>query len=162
MTPKITRITPCLWFAGNAEEAVERYVALFPGSKIKDVQRSPPGNLLPEGTVMTMQFTLVGVDFMVINGTNQFVLNEAFSMSVACPDQAEIDRLWDALLEDGGKTKACGWLEDRFGLSWQIVPESLTRLLNSGDAAARARTMAALFGMIKLDIAGLEKAHAGA
>lgn len=158
---QLTTVTPCLWFAGNAEEAVKRYVELFPGSKILGVQRYPAGAPMPEGTVMTMKFLLAGSEFMVINGTDQFELNESFSIVAHCRDQAEIDRLWEALLADGGQTKACGWLEDRFGLSWQILPSDLEQLMNSGDAKAQARVMQTLFGMIKLDQAALRAAHAG-
>jgi predicted 3-demethylubiquinone-9 3-methyltransferase (glyoxalase superfamily) len=160
--PRAAKVSTCLFFAGQAEAAVRAYVALIPGSRILAVHRYGPGAPLPEGSVMTISFELAGTPCLAINGPPVFQFTEAMSLVLTCADQAELDRCWQVLLEDGGQAQACGWLKDRFGVSWQVVPARLEELLQSGDAAANARLMTALWGQIKLDVAALERAHRGA
>lgn len=158
----IQRITPCLWFDGAAEEAARFYVSLFPDSQIDSIARAPadyPGG--KAGAVLIVDFTLAGQKFQALNGGPHYKFNEAISMSVNCVDQAEVDRLWGALTDDGGAPVQCGWLKDRFGLSWQIVPEALPRLMRKAEPAQAARVFQALTQMVKLDAAELEKAYAG-
>jgi predicted 3-demethylubiquinone-9 3-methyltransferase (glyoxalase superfamily) len=152
-------ITPCFWFDGTAEEAINFYVSLFPDSKIVASSRYGEGAPLPAGTLMTMSFELQGRPFIAINGGPQFQFSPAISMMVHCDTQAEIDRLWERLSE-GGETQACGWLRDRYGVSWQIVPSILSELM-TGAPDRSNRVMQALWGMVKLDIAQLEKAARG-
>jgi len=156
------KITPCLWFEGVAEEAVRFYTSVFPGSSIDKIQRSPadtPGNR--EGDVLVVGFTLAGRSFLALNGGPHDRFNDAVSMSVDCADQAEVDRYWSALTADGGRPVQCGWLKDRYGLSWQIVPRRLIELLSGPDPAAAKRVMQAMLEMVKLDIAALEAAALG-
>lgn len=158
----VQRITPCLWFNGAAEEAAQFYVSLFPDSRIDNVSRAPgdyPGG--NAGAVLLVEFTLAGQHFLGLNGGPQFCFTEAVSFSVSCADQAEVDRLWEALTADGGKAIQCGWLRDRFGLSWQIVPDALPRLMRSSDPAEASRVFQAMSKMVKLDVAELERAAAG-
>jgi len=152
------KITPFLWFNNNAEAAVNCYTSLFPGSTITAIARNPKGAPGPEGEVLTISFELFGQQFTALNGGPVFTFNEAVSFVVNCETQAEVDHYWDALLADGGTAQQCGWLKDRFGLSWQIVPTVLPRLLTSGDAQQSQRVMAAMMQMVKLDIATLQKA----
>ena len=156
------KISPCLWFDGQAEEAARFYTSLFPDSRIVSVDRSaadtPSG---AEGTVLTVEFTLGGRSFIGLNGGDDFKFSEAISMSIDCDDQAEVDRFWDALIEDGGEPSVCGWLKDRFGLSWQVIPRQLPEMLKSADRAAAKRTMEAMLKMTKIDVAELERAFAG-
>jgi predicted 3-demethylubiquinone-9 3-methyltransferase (glyoxalase superfamily) len=155
-------ITTCLWFDRDGENAAKFYVSLFANSRIKAVSRYGKGAPLPEGTALMTVFELDGVEIMALNGGPVFKLSEAASLVVRCDTQAEIDRLWAALTADGGKESRCGWLKDRFGLSWQIVPSRLDELMSSGDAAAKQRVFAAVMGMVKFDIARLEAAAEGA
>jgi len=158
----LQRITPCLWFDGNAEEAARFYVSLLPDSRIDRVGRAPasyPGG--EEGAVLLVDFTLAGQTFQALNGGPNFRFTEAISFSVSCADQAEVDRLWSALTAGGGAPIQCGWLKDRYGLSWQIVPEALPRLMSNSDPAQAARVFKAMMQMVKLDVAQLERAHAG-
>lgn len=155
------RISPFLWFDSEAEEAANLYVSLFPNSKITRVARYGEGGPGKAGTVMTISFELDGLPVTALNGGPVFKLSEAFSMSVDCADQAEVDHYWDALIEGGGQASQCGWLKDRFGLSWQIVPRALPRLLADPDRAKAQRVMAAMLKMVKLDVAKLEQAAAG-
>ena len=158
----MSRITPCFWFKNQAEEAANFYVSLLPDSRIDKVMRSPADNpSTPEGAVLTVEFTLAGQHFMGLNGGPQFPFTEAVSFSIDCEDQAEVDRLWDALTADGGKPVQCGWLKDRYGLSWQIVPRALTRMLTGPDKAGAKRAMLAMMEMVKLDVAELERAYRG-
>jgi predicted 3-demethylubiquinone-9 3-methyltransferase (glyoxalase superfamily) len=153
-------ITPCLWFDGQAEEAVTFYVSLFPNSRIDRIVRSPVD--YPGGTadsVLTIEFTLAGRPFMALNGGPYFKFNEAVSLSIACADQAEVDRLWEALSADPAADQ-CGWVKDRYGLSWQIIPDILTRLIGDPDPARAARVMRAMMDMKKIDIAAIERAAA--
>ncbi|MEA3017251.1 MAG: hypothetical protein QOI38_1973 [Sphingomonadales bacterium] len=156
------KITPCLWFDGNAEDAANFYVTLLPDSRVDKVTRSPadyPAG--SQGDVLTVEFTLAGQSFVGLNGGPEFRFNEAVSFMIDCEDQAEVDRLWKALTAHGGKPVQCGWLTDRFGLSWQIVPRQLNEFLASPDREAAARAMQAMMGMVKLDIAKLRRAFEG-
>jgi predicted 3-demethylubiquinone-9 3-methyltransferase (glyoxalase superfamily) len=157
----MSKIAPCLWFDGEAEEAAKFYVSLLPDSRIDRVQRnvmdSPAGKA---GTVLIVEFTLAGQRFLALNGGTRFEYTHAISFQVDCADQAEVDRLWDTL-SAGGAIERCGWLRDRYGVSWQIVPRVLPELIGDPDPAKAQRVMQAMLQMIKLDIAGLEAAHAG-
>jgi predicted 3-demethylubiquinone-9 3-methyltransferase (glyoxalase superfamily) len=158
----LSNVSTCLWFAKDAEAAVRFYVSLVPGSGLKHIQRSPgawPGGAA--GEVILVTFTLGGQSFQALNGGTPAEYGSAASISVACADQAEVDRLWAALTADGGAEIMCGWLRDKWGVPWQIVPEILPRLLADPDPAASARVFAAMMGMVKLDIAALERAAAG-
>jgi predicted 3-demethylubiquinone-9 3-methyltransferase (glyoxalase superfamily) len=156
------KISPCLWFDGVAEEAAEFYTSLFPDSHIDDVGRSAADNpSTPKGAVLTVEFTLGGRSFTGLNGGPDFKFNESISLQIDCADQAEVDRYWDALIEGGGEWSVCGWLKDRFGLSWQVVPHRLTEMLASPDRAAAERAMQAMMKMKKIDIAELEAAYEG-
>ena len=157
----MSKVTPFLWFDDQAEAAANLYVSLIKNSSLGEVSRYGPGGPGPEGQVMTLSFTLDGVKFTALNGGPVFKFTEAFSMQVDCEDQAEVDRLWDALIEGGGEPSQCGWLKDRFGLSWQIVPKALPRLLSQPDRAKAGRVMQAMLQMKKLDIAKLKQAYAG-
>jgi len=153
------KITPCLWFDSQAEEAAQLYVAIFPNSKVGKISRYPEG--MPgdrAGQVMTVEFELDGKPFLGLNGGPHFTFSEAISFQIFVPDQAELDRYWDALLAGGGRESQCGWLKDRFGLSWQVIPEKMGQLM-SGPAGDRVA--AAMMQMVKLDIAKLEAAAAG-
>jgi predicted 3-demethylubiquinone-9 3-methyltransferase (glyoxalase superfamily) len=160
MMPK-KKIAPCLWFDNRIEEAVKFYVALF-GGQIHDTSYYGEAGPLPKGTVLTMTFTLQDQEFMALNGGPQFKFTEAVSFMVNCKDQAEVDKYWNALTADGGEESQCGWCKDKYGLSWQIVPEVMPRLFTDKDPAKVKRAMEAMFTMRKLDIAVLERAHAGA
>ncbi|MEV5612977.1 VOC family protein [Streptomyces sp. NPDC052225] len=152
------KIRPCLWFDGNAEEAVEFYRSLFPDSEVLEVQRWGEDGPGEPGSVLTMTFRLAGTEYLALNGGPQFTFNEAVSFSVDCADQAEVDRLWERLTADGGEPGPCGWLKDKFGLSWQIVPRRLPELLGDPDAARAGRVMAAMMKMHKIEVAELEQA----
>lgn len=150
------KIMPCLWIDDRIEEMVNFYVATFGDAEIRDTQR------YPDGRVLTMTFRLRDQEFMALNGGARFPFTEAVSFSVDCKDQAEVDYFWAALTADGGAESMCGWCRDRFGLSWQIVPQRLVELVwDSKDKAAGARAQQAMFQMRKIVIADLEKAHAG-
>ena len=158
---RLSKITTCLWFDGQAEEAADFYVSLLPDSHVDEVVRSPgdtPSG--PEGSVLLVELTLAGQKFTALNGGPQFTFNESVSFIVDCADQQEVDRLWEALSADEA-AEQCGWLKDRFGLSWQIIPSALPRLLSDPDAAKARRVMDAMLGMKKIDIAELERAGAG-
>ena len=158
----MSKICPCLWFNGEAEEAANLYVSLLPGSRIETVQRNPvesPGG--KAGTVLVMEFTVGGQRFMALNGGMKMEYTHAVSFKIDCADQAEVDRLWDALLANGGEAGKCGWLKDRFGVSWQIVPTALPKYLGGADKAGAQRAMQAMMGMVKLDIEGLKRAYEG-
>jgi predicted 3-demethylubiquinone-9 3-methyltransferase (glyoxalase superfamily) len=155
------KLTPCLWFNFNAEEAVEHYLGIFKNGKVLELSRY--GDAMPQlkGKVLTMRFELEGQEFLALNAGPQFPFTEAISISVDCADQAEVDRLWSRLGE-GGAPGQCGWLKDKFGLSWQIVPRQLVQLLKDPDPAKAQRVMGAMMQMTKIDIAALEAAHKGA
>jgi predicted 3-demethylubiquinone-9 3-methyltransferase (glyoxalase superfamily) len=158
----MSKISPCLWFDGEAEEAAKFYVSLLPDSKIDKVQKNTvDGPAGKAGTVLVVQFTLAGQEFMALNGGTRFEYTHAISFKIDCADQAEVDRLWDRLSSNGGSVEQCGWLRDRYGVSWQIVPSVLPELLGGPDRAGAQRAMQAMMQMVKLDIAGLRKAYDG-
>ncbi len=157
---KPQNIKPFLWLESRAEEAAALYCSLFPDSAITKLTHYSAGGPGPAGSVMTVAFRLAGIEFIAFNGGPHFRLNEAFSLSVECATQAEIDHLWEALGE-GGKPLSCGWLTDRFGLTWQIIPEQLPRWLGGGDAEQAQRVMAVMLPMTKLDCAALQRAADG-
>jgi predicted 3-demethylubiquinone-9 3-methyltransferase (glyoxalase superfamily) len=152
------RITPCLWFDGQAEEAANFYVSIFRNSKITAISRYGDAGPGPKGSVMVVGFELDGQAFTGLNGGPMFKFNEAISMVVNCETQGEVDHYWERLLE-GGEPSQCGWLKDRFGLSWQIVPTALVDMVQDKDAARSQRVVAAMLDMRKLDIAGLKQAY---
>ena len=155
----MTRLFPCLWFDGNAEEAADFYATLLPDSHVENVWRSPaetPSG--PAGMVLTVDFTVAGQRFQGLNGGPNFTFNEAVSFVIECADQAEVDRLWDALSKNGGEPGPCGWVKDRFGLSWQVVPRRLEELINDPDTGRARRAMEAMLRMGKIEVAELERA----
>ena len=152
-------ITPCLWFDIEGEDAAKLYTSVFPNSKIVSVMRHGEAGPRPAGTVMTVDFELDGHTFTALNGGPQFTFSEAISFQVMCETQDEVDHYWSALSE-GGEEGPCGWLRDRFGVSWQIVPTALPRLIGNGDSPESQRVMEAMLKMKKLDIAELERAAA--
>jgi len=156
----MSRVTPFLWYDGQAEQAAEFYTSLLPNSRINGVTRYGSAGPGPEGSAMTVEFTLDGLDFVALNGGPEFHFTEAVSFQIACETQAEVDRLWDGLT-DGGEESQCGWLKDKFGLSWQIVPTALPKILGDADPQRSQRAMQAMFGMKKLDVAALEAAADG-
>lgn len=159
--PGMKQITPCLWFDGNAEDAAAHYTSIFPDSAVTGVQHYLPDTPGEAGTVMVVEFRLRGQDYVGLNGGPQFPFTEAVSFQVRCESQAEVDEYWDKLV-DGGEPGPCGWLKDRFGLSWQIIPEELFTLISDPDQAAASRaTQAMLATHGKLDMAVIRAAHAG-
>ena len=156
----MSQIAACLWFDTQALEAAEFYVSLFKNSKLGAVSYYGEGAQMPKGTVLTAAFELDGRAFTALNGGPMYQFTEAVSFQISCEDQAEVDRYWDAL-SDGGKPGPCGWIKDRYGLSWQVVPKVLPQILGGGDAARSKRAFGAMMKMGKLDIAALEAAAAG-
>jgi predicted 3-demethylubiquinone-9 3-methyltransferase (glyoxalase superfamily) len=157
----MSKITPCLWYDGKAEEAARFYVSLLPDSRIDSIVRysmDMPGG--SAGDVMLVTFTLAGGDYMALNGGPIYQFTPAVSFCVRCADQAEIDRLWDAL-RDGGAPGRCGWLTDRYGVSWQIVPATIVEMMNSKDAAKIRRMTETMLPMSKIDVAALRNAFDG-
>jgi predicted 3-demethylubiquinone-9 3-methyltransferase (glyoxalase superfamily) len=148
---------PCLWFDGQAEQAAALYTSVFPRSQVTGVTHYPAGTPGPEGSVMTVEFTLDGQPFVGLNGGPEFSFTEAISWQVMCEDQAEVDHYWERLAE-GGEHGPCGWLKDRFGMSWQVVPTVLHRLIADPDPERAQRAMHAMLGMQKLVVAELEQA----
>jgi predicted 3-demethylubiquinone-9 3-methyltransferase (glyoxalase superfamily) len=159
---KTQTITTYLWFDGNAEEAVELYTSIFPRSKVTKVARWGEGGPGPAGTVMNIAFELDGQQLIALNGGPHFKFTPAISLFVSCESQAEVDRYWEKFLATGGKATACGWLEDKFGLSWQIIPKQLVELMSDPDPKRAGRVAQALMTMQKIDVAALERAHQGA
>jgi predicted 3-demethylubiquinone-9 3-methyltransferase (glyoxalase superfamily) len=155
------KITPFLWFDDNAEEAANFYVSIFKNSKVLGVSHYGKEGPGADGTVMTVRFVLDGEEFIALNGGPTYKFSEAVSFFVSCDTQEEIDELWEKLSE-GGEKRECGWLKDKFGLSWQIVPSMVTKLLAEGDQARLDRVTKALWEMQKLDLRVLEKAYRGA
>jgi predicted 3-demethylubiquinone-9 3-methyltransferase (glyoxalase superfamily) len=155
------KITTFLTFNTQAEEAVKLYTSLFKNGKITQETRYGPNMPAPEGQVMTMAFELDGEQFVALNANTDFQFGLGVSLLVRCEDQAEIDRLWDGLIDGGGEAMQCGWLKDRFGVAWQITPKDFDKMLSSADAAGRDRFMAAMMQMTKMDIATLERAWKG-
>ena len=156
----MTKIHPCLWFDSQAEEAAKHYVAIFKNSKIGKITRYGEGAPQPKGSVLTVSFELDGQAYTGLNGGPQFKFSEAISLVVNCQDQAEVDHYWEKLSE-GGEKGPCGWLKDKFGLSWQVVPVELFDLIGDPDPKRSERAMQALMQMSKLDIAALKLAAAG-
>lgn len=155
------KIQPCLWYDGNAEEAARFYADTFPDSRIGAVMRAPgdyPAG--KEGNVLTVEMTILGMPFLLLNGGPEFKFDEAVSFQVATDDQAETDRYWKAIIGNGGQESVCGWCKDRYGLSWQITPRRLTELMAQGGEPAQ-RAFKAMMGMKKIDIAQLDRAVAG-
>ncbi len=152
-------ITPCLWFDTQGEEAAEFYTSVFPNSKIAAITRYGSAGPRAEGMVMTVTFELNGQSFMALNGGPDFTFNEAISLEVLCENQEEVDNYWGTLSE-GGEEGPCGWLKDKFGVSWQIVPSRLYELIQDPDPEKSQRAMEAMLGMKKIEIEGLERAVA--
>jgi predicted 3-demethylubiquinone-9 3-methyltransferase (glyoxalase superfamily) len=158
----MSKITPCLWYDGKAEEAANFYVSLLPDSRIDKVVRSPADYPAGKaGDVLMVEFTLAGQSFLAMNGGPGPVFTDATSFIVNCEDQAEVDRLWNALTAEGGTPVACGWLKDRYGFSWQITPTELPKLIADPDPEKARRAMEAMMDMVKLDIAELRRAYEG-
>jgi len=155
------KITPFLWFDKEAEEAARLYVSIFKNSKINQIVHYGDAGPGPKGTVMTVDFELAGETFAALNGGPLFKFNESVSFVINCERQAEVDNLWERLTAGGGSPGPCGWLKDRFGLSWQVVPTALPRLLADPDPVKSQRVMGAMMQMTKLDIAKLQAASAG-
>jgi predicted 3-demethylubiquinone-9 3-methyltransferase (glyoxalase superfamily) len=153
------KIVTYLWFDGQAEEAAQHYTSIFKNSKITNVMRYGDGGPGPKGTVMVVNFQLEGQDFIALNGGPQFKFTEAISLLVNCDSQKEVDELWSNL-SAGGEEGQCGWLKDKFGLSWQIIPTALFELMQDRDPAKSRRVIEAMLRMTKIDIAGLKRAHA--
>jgi predicted 3-demethylubiquinone-9 3-methyltransferase (glyoxalase superfamily) len=152
------KITTFLWCDNNAEEAAKFYTSIFDNSEISSVSRYAEGAPGPQGSAMSVEFRLDGQDFMAINGGPHFKFSEAISLFVSCEDQAEVDALWQKLGE-GGRPAQCGWLKDKYGLSWQIIPKALTQMLRDKDAQKSSRVMQAMLKMEKIDIDGLRRAY---
>ena len=162
--PEITmqKIVPCLWFDGTAREAAEHYIEVFGNGKILGGEDSPADNpSTRQGEEMVVQFELFGHQFTGLNGGPQFKFNESVSFQVDCADQAEVDKYWDGLLTGGGEESQCGWIRDKYGLSWQIVPRRLNELLSDPDPARAKRAMECMLQQIKLNVADLEAAANG-
>jgi predicted 3-demethylubiquinone-9 3-methyltransferase (glyoxalase superfamily) len=155
------RITPFLWFDSNAQEAADYYVSIFPNSEITEVSRYGEAGPRAAGSVMVVSFRLDGQEFLALNGGPEFTFNEAVSLSIACANQDEVDYYW-AKLTDGGEPGPCGWLKDKFGVSWQVNPTVLTEMLQDEDRERADRVMQSMLQMGKIDIAKLEEAYAPA
>ena len=156
----MSKIAPCLWYDNEAEEAAKFYVSLLPNSRIDRIMKSPADTPSGKaGTVLLVEFTLAGQRFQGLNGGPMFKFTPAVSLSIDCKDQAEVDRLWDAILKNGGKESQCGWITDRWGLSWQIVPHGIQDLYD--DPVKGKRAMEAMMKMVKLDMAALKRAYDG-
>src|SRR4029079_9807811 len=155
------KISPCLWFDRNADDCVRCYTSVFKDSKVVNILRCGDAGPWPKGTVLMIQFQLAGQDFQALNGGPQFKFTEAISLSVDCESQAEVDELWAKLTADGGQPSQCSWLKDKFGVSWQIVPRALPKLLNDPKPEKAKRAMQAMMQMGKSDIAKLKQAVEG-
>jgi predicted 3-demethylubiquinone-9 3-methyltransferase (glyoxalase superfamily) len=159
---KRQKITTFLWFDKEAEEAASFYTSIFKDSEVLSVARYGEAGPGPKGTAMTVEFQLFGQRFIALNGGPYFKFSEAISLFVDCESQAEVDALWEKLTSSGGKEGQCGWLKDRYGLSWQLVPSAAMTLLHDADPERAGRAMRALLTMQKIDLGALERAHAGA
>jgi len=155
------KIVTNLWFDGRVEEALDLYTSCFADARVTSITRYGDAGMGETGDIMTAEFELAGQEFCIINGGPQYTLSPAMSLAVNCVDQEEVDRLWERLTSDGGEDGRCGWLTDRFGVSWQLVPIALGEMLESDDTAAVERVTAALLQMNKLDITALEQAFRG-
>jgi predicted 3-demethylubiquinone-9 3-methyltransferase (glyoxalase superfamily) len=157
----MTTITPYLWFDDNAEEAIELYTSLFPDSRVSQTSHYGEGMPLAAGTLMSATIDIAGQRVMVLNAGPKFKPTEAFSFFVTCADQAEVDKYWDALIAGGGSPSQCGWLKDRFGYSWQIIPDIFMTYASDPDVAKVGRVMGAMLQMTKFDVAALTAAYEG-
>lgn len=157
----MSKITPFLWFDNNVEEALDYYKSIFKNAKVKDIVRWGPGGPGPEGSVLTASFELEGQEFVALNGGPQFKFTEAVSFVVNCESQEEVDYYWQKLTGSGGQESMCGWLKDKFGLSWQIVPRALPGLLKGKDSASAQRVTQALMQMKKIELPVLQHAYDG-
>ena len=155
------KITPCLWFNGQVEEALDFYTSVFDSARVKDVSYYDKGSPMGAGAILTATFDIEGQEFMILNGGPQFTFNEAISFVVHCNDQEEIDYYWNNLTANGGQESMCGWLKDRYGISWQIVPAMIAKLMAGTEPEKSARAFQALMQMKKIDIATLETAYKG-
>jgi len=155
------KLTPFLWFDSQAEEAARFYCSIFKKSKIGRIARYPEGSPGPAGSVMTVEFKLEGQDYVALNGGPHFKFTEAVSLVINCKDQKEVDYYWDKLLAGGGKPSQCGWLKDKYGFSWQVVPTAMLALWTGKDKAKAQRAMQAMLGMVKLDLAAIQRAARG-
>ncbi len=161
----MANVKTCLWYKDRMKEAINFYVSLIPNSKVTEISGIPEGTNMPEDTttpsdgVMAMIFELDGVEFMALQGGPEFTHSEAASIYVEVPDQKEVDRLWNALTSDGGEESYCGWLKDKYGLSWQIIPKQLTEMMNDKNTAKASAATNAMLQMQKIDIATLQKAY---
>jgi predicted 3-demethylubiquinone-9 3-methyltransferase (glyoxalase superfamily) len=158
----MSKISPCLWFDRRAQEAATFYTSIIPDSRIDKVVRAAADNpSTRQGDVLTVEFTLAGQSYIGLNGGPEFPFTEAISLSIDCEDQAEVDRYWEALTREGGRPGQCGWLKDRFGVSWQVVPRAMNEYLQGSDPEGAARAMEAMLTMTKLDVAKLREAYEG-
>jgi predicted 3-demethylubiquinone-9 3-methyltransferase (glyoxalase superfamily) len=157
----VAKIAPCLWFDGQAEAAAALYVSLFPDSAIERVSRYGAGAPFPEGTALVVEFSLAGQRFQALNGGPDPAMTEAISLSIACGDAVEVDHYWNGLIADGGEPGRCGWLKDRFGVSWQVVPDGLGALLSDPDPGRARLARQAMTTMHKLDLAAMRAAADG-
>jgi len=155
------KITTFLWFDHQAEEAANFYVSVFKNSKINSITRNGEGGPGPKGSALVISFTLEGQEFLALNGGPHFKFTEAISLYVNCETQEEVDKLWNILIADGGAESQCGWLKDKYGLSWQIIPTALQRTISGSDPAGARRALQAMMKMRKLNIQALEDAYAG-
>ncbi|MDQ3113799.1 MAG: VOC family protein [Actinomycetota bacterium] len=155
------KTTPCLWFDTQGEDAAKFYTSVFPNSRVTDVARYGEAGPRPAGMALTVEFELDGQAYTALNGGPEFTFSEAISFQIDCKDQDEVDHYWTKLSE-GGEEGPCGWLKDKFGLSWQVVPRALPELLGDPDQEKAQRVMAAMMGMKKIDVAGLQRAYDGA
>lgn len=156
----MSKITPCLWFNGDAEEAANFYVSLVPDSRIDKIQKNVTDNPSGKaGSVLVVEFTMGGQRFIALNGGMRMEFTHAISLQIDCTDQAEVDRVWDAFLANGGRPEQCGWLKDRYGVSWQVVPRALIQYLSGTDTQAAQRAAQAMMKMVKLDVEGLRRAY---
>lgn len=154
------KITPFLWFDHQAEEAMNFYVSIFKNAKVGEIRRYGDAGPGPKGSVLTASFQLEGQDFVALNGGPHYHFTPAISLFVDCQDQAEVDELWSKLLEGGGRENQCGWLQDKYGLSWQIIPSILGELLQSPDSEKATKAMSAMLQMVKIDVQKLKDACA--
>ncbi|GGO48623.1 VOC family protein [Streptomyces daqingensis] len=154
--------TTCLWFDGQAEEAAHYYTSIFKDGRIGRVARYTEAGPGPAGTVLTVEFEINGQRFVGVNGGPQFTFDAAVSFQIHCADQDEVDHYWNTFVEDGGEEGHCGWITDKYGLSWQVVPDGLVEMITDPDAEKARRASEALYSMTKLDIAAIREAHAGA
>lgn len=156
-----SKIAPCLWFDGDGEAAAERYVSLIPNSRIENLLRNPADAPVPKGAVLFVEFTLAGQRYQALNGGPGRPHTDAMSLSVDCDDQSELDRIWNGLIEGGGKEVACGWLHDPWGVRWQVVPSVFRQVMAGDDEAAKSRVLHAIWNMVKIDVASVEAAARG-